>query len=340
MIRKLIYIFVSVAISVALFYMLMPMAEFPRHYDGNPNNLFLFALRSHHPVFTPAMTTQYLTTFPMWENRFGGALISGAFWDVAWPHLQFLWHSGAQSFPAYEICFALYNVLWIFGTFLLFVWLTDNPLFYVGLTTCGLLYNFGQQSGAWYYTWDMPSLFWFTLCVLLALKEKWKWLMPAIVVGSFFKETIPVMAISLFWVYEWKAGRKLIAFLTIFSACAFFRIVADHFFHVRAHAFAGSATDWRHNLTCFWTVNSFAFLNCGTVLLLFFLPVRFDLKLVAFVFLGAQFLYGHFDEVREYYELLPIGLVGLANLKPVVVYDGQSKRWPEPPNTAAWGDPD
>jgi hypothetical protein len=307
-------IFIAIAVSVYFFYVLMPLGECPRHYDGNKTNLFLFTYRSHHPIFSPQETAQYIASFPMWENRFGGALIAGAMWDVAWPYLGILWHSGSAYFPGFEIVFALYNALWIFATFILFIKFTDNPLFYIFGVTAGLLYNFGQQSGAWICTWDMPALFWFTWATFLSFNRRWLGLFMVIIAGAFFKETLCVMALPFLFA-DWPAKRRISTFGSVVFICYAIRVITDGLFHVHAHTFAGSHdSDFSHNAHTFFQVNSCLFNNCGTMLLLFLLPVRGDLKCVSFVFLLAQFTFGHFDEPREYYELLPIGLIGLDNL--------------------------
>jgi hypothetical protein len=61
-------------------------------------------------------------------------------------------------------------------------------------------------------------------------------------------------------------------------------------------------------------LNCFLFINCGTILLLFFSPLHRMFKVVAGAFLTGMLFMGCFNDARQYFDILPLGIIGLCEM--------------------------
>jgi hypothetical protein len=60
-------------------------------------------------------------------------------------------------------------------------------------------------------------------------------------------------------------------------------------------------------------LNSPFFANCGMLFVMLFLPTKRAIKLMAAVFMVGQFIAGTVYEFRDFFELLPLGLMQLSD---------------------------
>jgi hypothetical protein len=326
MTRRLPSIFVALALSVCLFFLLLPeaMVMVARNTDGNlvftrllPKDgncmsLYLFSFRSHHPL----LENDVSAPFPNWKSRIAGPALSGWCWDrlYAWGNVDGPadFSNYHFSFTGYAVLFAAFNALWVGATFaLLIAWDKLSLLTILG-TFAGLMYNFIIPAGKWFYPWDYASMFFFTwACLLFIRKECWPVLLIAFI-GSLFKESLGIVALLAFFFAGWSWRRRLLAFAGTAAACWLGRHALMAAYGVTTPAFAPE--HWfaanLHNLFSLH-LNHMLFANAGALVLMFLVPGRqwLPLKLLAGVFVLGQFLYGVTEEFRIWYELLPLGWI-------------------------------
>ncbi|MGH7981275.1 MAG: tetratricopeptide repeat protein, partial [Limisphaerales bacterium] len=198
------------------------------------------------------------------------------------------------------------------------------------------MYNFSPTSGPYFYPWDMPAMFFFTLAVLFFERRK-IWIMAvAICAGAFFKETALVCALLIFFVEKWKWTRKVLVFAVLIAVyvavkkllLSHLELLAPMFSPADALRLRGSfsPSTFEHNvvenLKALFspTLNSIFFVNAGTLAAVLalgwqrrFLPYM----TVIIVFIGGLFLFGPppgISEVRDFMEVLPLSILLLSIL--------------------------
>jgi hypothetical protein len=304
---------VALSLTCWLFCLLLPQAEVPRSFDGNHTNLSLFTVYSNHYPLPKQFIDEERQQFPMWFNRFGGPIVSGYIWDITYHFAskQFNFIGTGYNVPMYCVIFSTYQVIWFLLLCVLFIIYRHDAIFLIIGTFAGLMANFQEGSGCWFMPWDYPALFFFTWAVFLYMKEAYVWMMIVIFVGSFFKETVCVTGILLLF-GKTPLQRRLLKLCLLTLFCFALRELTTHYWGASVFRVQW---DLSRNCRLMFTpyVNWCGFMNCGTLLLLWFLPLRSELKFISFFFLVWMFFVGSLNECREYYELLPIGLIGLSN---------------------------
>ena len=225
--------------------------------------------------------------------------------------------------PEFQRVFGFYHSAWLFLLFMLLVCLRRDALLIMLGVFAGLMYNFAEPAGAYYYPWDMPAMFFFTLACL-TFERGWIWtLLPVVMIGGIFKETILCCSLLILLDSHWSWSRRIAAFLgTVLVTLCLNRLLMVHYGlaeQVLALHGASSLPGLLHKDLLFSNLKSLfgaapfhvIFANAGSLLLVMLVPWRnrreLLLKLVIIVFAIGLLFYGVITEVRIWYEVLPVG---------------------------------
>ena len=300
----------AVSMSVAYYFLVQPYAV------GVPNNSTNFW------VFSSCSLTNYHfeQMGDAWRGRLFGLLFSGYLFD-------FLPNGNSLNTAAYNNIFGLFQGVWLFLLFLVVILaLRHSLLINLGIFA-GLIYNFSPISGLYVYPWDIPATLFFTLGILFYARRQYWQMMLAMCVGSFYKETVLVCALLLFFIDDWKWWKRLLIFIGSGMIYAIGKKFLVAHLHLQVAALsmnnAKGLTDlfncWRLviNLKYIFTptINHVVFASVGTIVLILalgwqrrFLPYM----LVLAAFLAGQFMYGWIGEVRIFMQILPLSMIILA----------------------------
>jgi hypothetical protein len=324
--RYFVPIFVALALTLTLNQLLFPMAAFPRGYDMNHSNWNTFTMHSLHRSLPEPVYSQDLKAFPLWGDRFGGTVLSGLVWDACYsnctasgvPVSQFSFMSNPRTVavcgwcvPAYAIAFSTFHSFWILATFTLFIFYQpEKSLFLMFGTFSGLMLNFCLSSGEWFLPFDYPSVFFCAWVMLLFLDNRFNAIVPVIIIGSLFKETVMCAAVLIPFMTSGKPYKGLRDFILCVGVGTVIRYVLMRKFGQPELTAEFCFLDNLKNLfrlqwSPWWLT------NCGTVTLLWLLPFSRPLKLLAAILIGGEFLDGHWNEARGYFAVLPIGILAL-----------------------------
>ena len=302
-------LFMAISLSVAYFFLIQKYAQ------GVPNN------STNLWVFSGYSVTNFHPTGDSWAGRLGGLLFSGFLFDCSIKE-----HS--LNLEQYSNIFGLYHALWLFLLFIANILTLRNSLLVNLGVFSGLIYNFSPAAGFYFYPWDMPSTLFFTLAILFFERRQMLQMLVVICAGSFFKETILVCAILLFFVEQWKWWSRLFAFAgVVLIYVTGKKILTDHL-HLHVAALSMNDAKDLHDLLTMPervinnikfilhpTTNHSIFANAGTIIAVLalgwqrrFLPYM----LVIIAFLGGQFIFGALNEFRIFMDLLPLSLIILA----------------------------
>jgi hypothetical protein len=194
-------LFVAVSLSVAFFFLVRPCFE-----TGDLINRYLFTCgsKSLYQMDQPIMGMH-------WNGRLGGLLLTGRLVDFSLNNEE----TAQQNLRQMGNAFAFYQTFWLLALFLAVIFaLRDALLINLGIFA-GLMYNFSPASGPYFFPWDMPAMFFFTIAILFF---EWRklWLMAVtICAGCFFKETVLVCALLVLFAGDWKWGKRVLVFLGI-----------------------------------------------------------------------------------------------------------------------------
>ena len=318
---------IATSLCVYFFFLLLP-AVIPRQADGNATNSYLFTRLASQP-YKYNLKEDYDREFPMFTTRVASQFLSGAVSDQ--PCDPRFWNG--YKFNALSITFATYHVLWLALLFgLLIHYRPDSVLIMFG-TFAGLMYNLTVPAGCWWYPWDMPSLCLFTWAILVFLKNEYYPLLLIVFTASLFKETGLVCALLvLFGPWSWK--KRFIGFAVLvlmFFVCRKGLMIAggSHAIILPFNEAIDSTSfirlgigQFRSNLRELFSfhLNSPFFTNCGLLFVMFLFPGKFAVKVTALAFMVGQLLFGLLIEFRDFFELLPLGLMQLSEF-----IDGQKK---------------
>lgn len=267
----------------------------------------------------------------VWKGRLAGLLLSGGLFD-------FMLNHTAGSLSAYAFVFGLYQAGWLFLLFLVIIlslrraWLINLGIF------AGVMYDFFPASGLYVYPWDIPATLFFTLAALLFERRQMALMILAVAVGCFYKETVLICALLVFFATQWPWWRRLVTFGALVTIYVLGKKILLHQLHV--HAAALSMNDAKTvgqvlqtwllvaNLKtlCSWRGLYDVFANAGTmtaVLLLGWRKRFLPYLLLILAFLAGQLMYGSFLEFRIFMQILPLSLILL------------SETWPGSPVTPA-----
>jgi len=215
----------------------------------------------------------------------------------------------------------LYNAVWLGMVFLLLIFFADNAAFLLPLVFAGMCSSFLPLDDSSSYPWDMPAMFFFTLSCLLWLKGKYGWMLPVIVLGTWFKETVAVTAF-LFFFTPMGRRRQIGLFAGTACACLLLKLWVTHGVLGHAeivteefnqHGGFGSFLLNLQTLGLHWNHPIFA--NAGTLVVALCLPMkdRIDrgIKTVLAMFCIGHLFGGALLEFREFMEVLPITAIYL-----------------------------
>jgi hypothetical protein len=300
--------FIALALCVCWFFFIREIAY------GNAYNTFtpvIFAADSRIGHFD-AMSPNYLA------SRAGAWWLSGRFMDAADGR------AWIKTVGDFKNVIAFYNAAWLGMTFLLLIFFVDNALFLLPLVFAGMCYTLIPFDYCTIYPWDMPAMFFFTLSCLLWLKGKYFWMLPVIVLGTWFKETIAVTALLWFFTPMGRV-RQCGLFATAACACLLLKLWVTHRVTGHAQIFTEDFSR-QHGAGIFGTFlvnlqslrphwNHPVFANAGTLAVALCLPAKDrigrGIKTVLAVFCVGQLFGGYIRETREFLEALPITAIFL-----------------------------
>ena len=244
----------------------------------------------------------------------------------------------AQS-PEFQKVFGLYHAAWLFLTFVLLIAFRRDALLLILGIFAGLMYNFGDPVRMYCYPWDIPAIFFFTLVCLLFDRGRIWFLLPVIVLGALFKETVLCCALLVLFGSHWNWWKRTVAFLTVvFATFGINRLLMAHYdvqTSMLAMNRASSLYGLFHDSHLLGNIkylfdavgNHLVFANAGSLLLALLIPWhnRRDIlfKVIILVFAIGQFFYGLIIEVRVWQELLPVSWM--------LVSEAVTRRWTATP---------
>ena len=173
----------------------------------------------------------------------------------------------------------------------------------------------------------MPSLFFFTCAVLAYDSRRLAPLVAVVLMASVFKETGLCTALLILFGAHWEIRKRVALFVAIVVVSFAIRkaLLWGYSVHTAFLPFneATGTFDFitkavenvRVNVIELFQfhLNSAFFANCGMLPLMFIFSWKTPrdrlFKLVAAVFVAGQFCFGILHEFREWYELLPLGLM-------------------------------
>ncbi len=325
--KTLVTIYIAASLCVIFFFLLLPLADTPRVYDGNYLNMGLFSEYSHYQL----VKGEFQKDWPNWKGRMAGPIITGAITDLVVGHdlihkddpgaLAF--GLGAWRYQNLKVAFAAYNASWLALLFGLMIAKRANALLEILGIFAGLALNCSIVSGQWFYPWDMPTMFFFTWAIItFDSSKKILPLLAVILVGSMFKQTVLFALILVIGSELWPAHHKAWGILCVVLLHWIFRhmLMAAYSVVLPESAFWGhNANNLIYNLHLTFgfdparhlSIVHVGFANAGALLMLFLLPIpgRRGLlfKLIGGLFVVAIFAQGVVTEYRDWFEVLPLG---------------------------------
>lgn len=335
---KLICVFVALSLAITYYYIVKPLAM---GTPGNGTNFWVFSAMSK--------TNPHLNTiYPVWRSRIGGMWISGKLVDrvinegLINPQdyqsnnivvLDVTSQQGQQVFghyfytEDYRSIFGSYQAVWLFGFFIMLLFLVDDPLFIIVACFAGMLYMFTPRANYYSYPWDMPGMVFFTLNYLLWRRKCYNLMLVVMIVGYLFKETI-VLSGVLFFFADLSKWHK-IRYLAATAAVAFFMkigltLAIDGKISLVTNQFiSGTQKNLFQNSQFFINLRDlatpnldhFIFVNGGTFIISLLLPMRTPIekgtKAVIGLFSLAALLAGALNEFRIMLDILPISILAI-----------------------------
>jgi hypothetical protein len=268
-----------------------------------------------------------------WNGRLSGLLMSGALMDYS------LGEPGADQAQIERLAnvFGLYHALWLLMLFVVIVFALRYSLFINLGIFAGLMYDFSPGSGPYFFPWDVPAMFFFTLAALL-FERRQIWLMMLVVcAGAFFKETVLACALLVLFAGQWKWSKRIMAFIGMFAVYVLGKKVLLKGLQLDVPAFSmGDASglfqvlnpvsflgNLFENLKVLFapTFNSVIFANAGTVVAVLVLcwkkPFLPYLAVILAYLAGLVFLPlkpAGITEVRVFMQILPLSFILLTEL--------------------------
>lgn len=251
----------------------------------------------------------------VWKGRIGSLWLAGQW-------LHFL-NPGSVA----EINFAIgfWEMFWLIATLYL-LWISQMYSLEVLLFLfVGLIFSLVPDVAM--FPWDMPSMFFWTLTYILWSYRKYSWMIPVLILGTLFKETVAVLALLLLMsgdLLKWKRG---LCFSICFLGCLAVRLMVTHSLgHAEVANYDGKSTFtwnllWHRNLIKFIMTPlnfEFLFLGGGTFLCAMILPIDKKIKIIVLVFTGlliADALLSNTNfEFRQWNDILPLLAIQLSRL--------------------------
>jgi len=110
-------------------------------------------------------------------------------------------------------CFWVYHATWLFLLFLVLIVYRKDALLIMFAVFGGLMYNLTDTAQPpFYYPWDLPTMFFFTLaCLLYDSRRLWP-LMVVVWLGGLFKETTLCCALLILLGEHWTLKKRVAGF--------------------------------------------------------------------------------------------------------------------------------
>ena len=222
-----------------------------------------------------------------------------------------------------ELAVALWTVSWFaLGALILVYFLKRRSLFYIfGIFACisfGYMTIVRASYALRLYPWDLPSLFFFTIFVLLFIKKKYLWLLFIIPLGVGFKESIMILCVA-FLLADLPWRQRLYLFFIAGVLSLGMKIILDFVVHAPIFFTMETGSEQNtyrsYNLSSFKTIIPF-FINAGTLLAFYLLPSSGNknitaLKLISIPFILGNLLFGVLTEYRIWFEVIPFALYAI-----------------------------
>jgi len=306
-------LFMALALSVT-FYLLVRPQCLPQ-VDGSLLPSMTFSYLSHH-----ASPTEKDMITPAWKKRLIGPIISGWLIDMKF--------KGQGNIPLqgeYQNIFGFYNAGWLFLLFFILILYRKDALLLILGVFCGLMYNLTSPNENNYYPWDMPTMLFFTWAFLLYDRKKMWPIILVIVIGGLIKETVLCCALLILLGEHWGWKKKAAGFIGVLVA--FFLLSKLLMIHYGIKSVMVTVSDnekysdiisiygMAQNIKYFFSadIRSVYFVNVGTLLAILLIPWKSNrdivFKLTIFLFVFGISNHGIFMEVRDWYEVLPLGLL-------------------------------
>jgi hypothetical protein len=303
-------LFIAISMSVAYYYLVQKYAV---GVPNNSTNLWVFSSCS-----APNFHLEQL--YDAWKGRFCGLLFSGYLFDS-------LVKNNSLNVNDYSNIFALYQGLWLLLLFVVIILALRNSLLINLGIFAGLIYNFSPQGGYYFYSWDIPSTLFFTLAVLFYERRQLSQMIMVIYVGCFFKETVLVCALLLFFVDQWKWGRRFLTFAGIMLLYALGKKILDDHLHIKSEILSMHDATSLHGLlttdklvesSSFIftpTLNHYMFVHAGTftaVLVLGWQRRFLPYMMVILASVAGIYYFADLHEFRNSMNCLPLCVIILA----------------------------
>ncbi|MCX6902130.1 MAG: hypothetical protein NTW03_01355, partial [Verrucomicrobia bacterium] len=318
----------AAAIGLSLVYYWL-VSDYALGIPNNSTNASVFRSLSL-ANFSPGML------YDPWKGRLLGLLLTGSLFD-------FLVSSTSGTYEHFCMAFGLYQSLWLFLLFLVVIVALPYAFFINLGIFLGVMQTFFPVSGLYFYPWDIPATLFFTLAVLFFAQRRLGLMVVAIGVGSFFKETVLVCALLVFFHHPWPWWRRCLVFLGITALYLSTKrlLVGELGMAVGAAPMAASSGLYElakgnllgSNLRTLFSVNGLyvVFANAGTLAAVFFYgrQRRFvPYMVVICAFLAGQAIFGVFLEFRIFMQILPLSLI--------ILSERLSSTWQEKSSGTEW----
>jgi hypothetical protein len=295
------------------FYLLVRPSCLP-HADGNMMPACMFSYLSEHSNPQTKDLVQLV-----WKKRVLAPAMTGWLMDQVF--------AGATEIKLegkFQNLFGFYYAAWLFLNFLLLMLFRKDALLIILGVFAGLMYHLTDPiNGVIYFPWDMPNMFFFTLCCLMYDRRLTWALIASSFLGGLIKDTGVVCAIFILFSNHWSWRKRVTAFVGTVTATFLANKMLMNYYGIKGPEFAMNDTttvyDWLfnsilpENLSHVFSLDlrHCMFSNVGTLLVILLLPWRnyrdVAFKAVLIVFVIGEFFYGMVREVRIWYEILPMG---------------------------------
>lgn len=307
-----VFLELMVAVSMcAAFYFLMRGSSMALVQGGDNLNYWAFSACTIPNFHLDDMS-------PVWCGRFF-AMISSGFWLDVWdPH---------HTLKQYGSIFALYHTAWLFLIFLAVILSCRHSLLINFGIFAGLIYYFSPAGGWYFYPWDMPATFFFTLGVIFYERRQMGLMFLAVIIGCYFKETVLVCALLILFFEGWNRKRRVMVFLLMVTLYAVGKRLFLAEWNLRPAVFsmnnANKLTDLLATNILEWNLrfifnpklNNILFVNAGTlvaVLSLCWGKLQRPYTMTILAFAGALLMFGAYNEFRVFMQILPPSLMLLS----------------------------
>lgn len=243
-------------------------------------------------------------------------------------------HSNKQP-ATYADVIALDYCVWVFAMFIVIIVLSRNPFVLIFGTAAAMQYSFMPMSEGQVSPWDMPSLFWWFLVLLINETKYKKTIIYLIPIGALYKEIIVVLSILILFWNDQPIKRRVILFFIVSGIGVGFKMVQGivggcsvlgnqsfrydyNPIHKSYACRTGETYIFVRNLhSMFWwsNFNPIWFSIGGLWLGIILLPLPAKFRVIAAVYFFTVFIPGNITEGRLWHELIPVFFVGYESYK-------------------------